>query len=117
MGVLASHTHMDGFKRLYDKEGKFITLLISAPAVAPSAYNNTAVKLIRYNAKKQFTESDTWYHSEAEWHLNAIKGDQPLNPWLEQMDSTSLRQMIDTLYNTGVKAHNKDLDIDVKRNQ
>ena len=115
MGLLSSHTHMDGFKRLYDKEGKFITLLISAPAVAPSAYNNTAVKLIRYNAKKQFTESTTWYHNTS-WHRNLIRDRQPLNSYLKQMDSTTLYQMIDTLYNTGIKVHNKELDIDVHRN-
>lgn len=115
MGLLASHTHMDGFKRLYDADGKFITLLISAPAVAPSAFNNTAVKLINYNAKRQFTASDTWYHTDT-WHLNAIKSDQPLNRYFEQMDSISLYHMIDTLYNTGVKAHNKELDIDIRRN-
>ena len=62
-----------------------------------------------------FTASDTWYHSGAEWHLNAIKGAQPLSEYIGQMDSTTLHQMIDTLYNTGVKAQNKDLDIDVKR--
>jgi sphingomyelin phosphodiesterase acid-like 3 len=115
MGLLASHTHMDGFKRLYDKTGKFITLMISVPAVAPSAYNNTAVKLISYNAKKQWTASNTWYHTDT-WHLNAIKSDQPLNRYFEQMDSTSLFQMVDTLYNTGVKTHNKTLDLDVRRN-
>ena len=114
MGLLASHTHMDGFKRLYDKEGKFITLMISIPAVAPSAYNNTAVKLIRYNAQRQWTTSDTWYHTDT-WHLNSIHH-APLNPWFEQMDSTSLFQMVDTLYNTGVKTHNKALDLDVRRN-
>lgn len=114
MGLLASHTHMDGFKRLYDQKGKFITLMISIPAVAPSAYNNTAVKLIRYNAQRQWTTTDTWYHTDR-WHLNAIHHD-PLNPWFEHMDSTSLFQMVDTLYNTGVKTHNKALDLDVRRN-
>jgi sphingomyelin phosphodiesterase acid-like 3 len=117
MGLLASHTHMDGFKRLYDKEGKFITLLISAPAVAPSAYNNTAVKLVRYNAEKQFTAAETWYHSLS-WHINDIHAPnhQPLAPWLEAMDSTSFFRMVDTLYNTGIKANNKTLDLDVHRN-
>lgn len=114
MGLLASHTHMDGFKRLYDKEGKFITLMISIPAVAPSAYNNTAVKLIRYNVQRKWTTSDTWYHTDT-WHLNSIHH-ASLNPWFEQMDSTSLFQMVDTLYNTGVKTHNNALDLDVRRN-
>ena len=117
MGLLTSHTHMDGFKRLYDKDGNFITLLISAPAVAPSAFNNTAVKLVQYNRKRQFTGSVTNYHSDA-WHQNTIVAPkhQPLNPWFRQMDSTSLFQMVDTLYNTGVKTHNKDLDLDIHRN-
>lgn len=114
MGLLASHTHMDGFKRLYDKKGKFITLMISMPAVAPSAYNNTAVKLIRYNDQRQWIASDTWYHTDT-WHLNAVHHN-PLNPWFGQMDSTRLFQMVDTLYNTGVKTHNKALDLDVRRN-
>ena len=118
MGLLTSHTHMDGFKRLYDKDGKFITLLISVPAIAPSAFNNTAIKLIRYNKKKQFTKSTTYYHVDA-WHSNAIAAPnrQPLNAWFQQMDSTDLYKMVDTLYNTGVKAHNKALDLDVYRKQ
>ena len=117
MGLLASHTHMDGFKRLYDKDGKFITLLISAPAVAPSAYNNTAVKLIHYNANRQFTASTTLYHTTT-WQRNLIRdpANQPLKTYLANMDSTSIYQMVDTLYNTGVKVHNKALDIDVHRN-
>ncbi|HEX3935858.1 MAG TPA: metallophosphoesterase [Puia sp.] len=117
LGVLASHTHMDGFKRLYDKKGKFITLLISAPAVAPSAYNNTAVKLIRYNTNRQFTESTTFYHTTT-WQRNLIRdpNQQSLKTYLANMDSTSLYQMVDTIYNTGIKAHNKALDIDVRRN-
>jgi hypothetical protein len=90
---------------------------LPAPAVAPSAYNNTAVKLIRYNNKRQFTSSNTWYHTDT-WYLNAIAapGHRPINPWIEHMDSTSLYQMVDTLYNTGVKTHNKTLDLDVRRN-
>lgn len=117
MGLLSSHTHMDGFKRLYDKQGKFITLLISAPAIAPSAYNNTAVKLIRYNAKKQFTESTTYYHQHNYnfWQENIV-GPWPLARQIERMDSTKLFNMVDRLYNTGVDYHNKELDIDVRRN-
>jgi len=118
MGLLSSHTHMDGFKRLYDKDGNFITLLISAPAVVPSAFNNTAVKLIQYNKKRQFTGSVTRYHAGTSWQTNTINipGHKPLNPWFAQMDSTSLFHMVDTLYNTGVKTHNKDLDLDIHRN-
>ena len=118
MGLLASHTHMDGFKRLYDKEGKFITLLISAPAVAPSAYNNTAVKLIGYNANRQFTGSTTLYYTTT-WQRHHISdpANQPLKTYIEKMDSASLFHMVDTLYNTGVKTRNKALDIDVYRKE
>ena len=119
IGLLASHTHMDGFKRLYNKDNLFMALLISDPGIAPSAYNNSAFKLIRYDSQYRLTASDTHFHNpgQSDWQTNTVESpdNQPLTTYIAQMDSTRVHQLVDTLYNAGKKLHNKDLDIDVHR--
>jgi sphingomyelin phosphodiesterase acid-like 3 len=113
MGVLSSHTHMDGFKRFYNKKGQFITLLISVPAVAPSLLNNSALKLIRYDHKLQFTSSVTYYLAGTgdQWHTNTVA-----TAPLAAMGTAHFKQVVVSLYNTGKAI--PDLfgpDLDVRR--
>ena len=119
IGLLASHTHMDGFKRLYNKDKQFTALLISDPGIAPSAYNNSAFKLIRYDNQYRLMESDTYFHNpgQPDWQVDTIESpdNQPLTTYISQMDTTQVRQLVDTIFNAGKKFHNKDLDIDVRR--
>lgn len=52
IGILASHTHMDGIRLLENRKEDSITcLLISVPGIAPGHGNNPAIKLIEYNPK------------------------------------------------------------------
>ncbi len=119
IGLLASHTHMDGFKRLYNKDQQFIALLISDPGIAPSAYNNSAFKRIRYDNQYRLMASDTYFHNPGQpgWQVNTTESpdNQPLTTYIAQMDTTQVRQLVDTIFNAGKKLHNKDLDIDVHR--
>jgi hypothetical protein len=118
IGLLASHTHMDGFKRLYNKNKKFTSLLISDPGIAPSAYNNSAFKLIRYDSQYRLIASDTYFHrpGDAGWQVNTVESpdDLPLTTYISQMDSGQVYHLVDTFFNAGRKFHNKELDIDVR---
>lgn len=62
IGLLSSHTHMDGIRLLRDSSQKNITaLLISAPAIAPGHGNNPSLKSINYNADYALTNFTTYY--------------------------------------------------------
>jgi hypothetical protein len=50
IGLLSSHTHMDGIRLLRNNIRDSITsLLLSVPAIAPGHGNNLAIKLIEYD--------------------------------------------------------------------
>ena len=49
IGVLTSHTHMDGVRRLYGKGKKLVAVDISVPGISPGHRNNPGIKLISYN--------------------------------------------------------------------
>jgi sphingomyelin phosphodiesterase acid-like 3 len=63
VGLVAGHSHCDGFRRLLDETGKnLITCLISAPGVTPGHGNNPAFKLIYYKPQSYVLEDFvTWY--------------------------------------------------------
>jgi hypothetical protein len=63
VGLLASHTHMDGIRILRDSNGNTISLLLSVPAIAPGHGNNPAMKVIEYDPDKgfAFTDFTTYY--------------------------------------------------------
>ncbi|MFP5042491.1 metallophosphoesterase [Parasediminibacterium sp. JCM 36343] len=62
VGLLSSHSHMDGVRLLMDKSGAFASL-ISVPAIAPGHGNNPAFKAFTYNPYKKFQLHDftTYY--------------------------------------------------------
>ena len=48
IGMLSSHTHMDGLRKLYNRNGKMIAVDISVPGITPGHGNNPGFKLISY---------------------------------------------------------------------
>jgi len=51
VGILSSHTHMDGVRKLLNEKGSFENLLISVPGISRGHGNNPGVKVIYYDPK------------------------------------------------------------------
>jgi len=49
IGLLSSHTHMDGLRKIYSKGGKLIAVDISVPGITPGHGNNPGIKMVSYN--------------------------------------------------------------------
>ena len=49
VGLLSSHTHMDGIRKLYNRSGKLSAVDISLPGITPGHGNNPGIKIISYN--------------------------------------------------------------------
>ncbi len=49
VGLLSSHTHMDGLRKLYNRSGKLTAVDISVPGITPGHGNNPAFKIVSYN--------------------------------------------------------------------
>lgn len=64
IGIVSSHTHMDGIRLLKDRnEDRISALLISAPGIAPGHGNNPGFKLVRYDpVNYQLTDFITLYN-------------------------------------------------------
>lgn len=84
VGILASHTHMDGLSLLYDRQNKFNNLLISVPGIDPGHGNNPAVKLFTFQPSTfEINDFITFYN-------NYYPGDS-VKPWLN--DHYSFRRV------------------------
>lgn len=120
-GVLSSHTHVDGFKKLYDAQGDCSSLLISVPAVAPSDFNSTAIKLIKYDKHLRITRWDTYYHTlkGSAWQRFVFgPGDKPLIDSVRKMDATTARKAVVEMCTVQEnKPRALELDIEVKRDE
>ncbi len=119
IGVLASHTHMDGIRLLRnDNRDSITSMLISEPGIAPGHGNNLAIKLIEYNADNFALENFVTYYMDY-WNLDTpptLKGwdssfifsniapdyDPPSMNMLEYFrkdcDKNCLDQIIDSIY-------------------
>jgi sphingomyelin phosphodiesterase acid-like 3 len=121
IGLLGSHTHMDGFKRLYNRNGQFTNLFISVPAVAPSALNNSALKLITYDDKFHLTRCTTLYLPTGEQQWQSIPVGIPgkqLKEYIAQLNDDQLDKIVGEIYNTGKKVPNLfGYDTDVRRSR
>ena len=119
VGLLASHTHMDGIRLLRNNNRDSITsLLISEPGIAPGHGNNPAIKLIKYDpdnfAIKNFVTyyMDYWNRDTAptlkSWDSsfifsNVAPGYDPssmnmLDYFRKSCDKNCLDQIIDSIY-------------------
>ena len=64
VGLLSSHTHMDGLRKLYNRSGKLIAVDISVPGITPGHGNNPGFKLVSYNpANFELQNFTTMYES------------------------------------------------------
>jgi sphingomyelin phosphodiesterase acid-like 3 len=119
IGLLGSHTHMDGFKRLYNRGGQFTNLFISVPAVAPSLLNNSALKLLSYDNKFHLTRSTTLYLPSGEQQWRSIPVGAPgrtLKQYIAGLSEDQLNKIVGEMYNTGKKVPNLfGYDTDVHR--
>ena len=64
IGILSSHTHMDGVRKLYGHSGKLIAIDISAPGIAPGHGNNPGFKLISYNKGDLALQNFTTFYED-----------------------------------------------------
>jgi hypothetical protein len=48
VGLLTSHTHMDGLRKMESASGDFYDLIVSIPGIAPGHGNNPGMKLFTY---------------------------------------------------------------------
>lgn len=63
IGILTSHTHLDGIRKLQNKDSVFTDLLISIPGIPLKNGNNSAMKVIEYNKDYELTNFTTHYNS------------------------------------------------------
>ena len=61
VGVLSSHTHLNGIRRLRDCSDTLVELNLSIPAITEDHGSNAAMKLISYDAGFEWTQADTYY--------------------------------------------------------
>jgi sphingomyelin phosphodiesterase acid-like 3 len=112
IGLLASHSHMDGIRLLVDdnkiNNSKIAALLISIPGIAPGHGNNPAVKLIEYDpAQNDAITNFTTYYMQY-WNDTNYWGKQDKLPaW---NDSFSFR----TAFNPPLTGNNLFDDIKTK---
>lgn len=75
IGLLSSHTHTDGIRRLYNQKGAFVELCISIPSVTTDHGNNPALKILKFDPVKNYELQDftTYYAEETtkNWSTNS----------------------------------------------
>ena len=100
IGLVSSHTHMDGVRRLYSQNGKLTAVDISVPGITPGHGNNPGFKLISYNSQNfELMNFTTFYEN--------FFPDQKVVSWgQESFDfrtefgcpaAASIRQFLDTV--------------------
>lgn len=60
--LLASHTHADEIRKIYNAKGDFVGLTVSVPSISPIHNNNPGMKIFTYNPKNfKITDVKTFY--------------------------------------------------------
>jgi len=81
VGLLSSHTHMDGIRLLRNNDRDSIaSLLLSEPAIAPGHGNNPAIKLVEYDPNNFALKNFVTYYMNY-WNSNTA-------PTLKDWDSS-----------------------------
>lgn len=102
-GVLSSHTHMDGIRKIYNKEGKLISIDISVPGITPGHGNNPSFKLISYQPDNYELENFITFYEDFYKDKKVISwGDDAFDFRGEFgcQNGASIRRCLDTLNNT-----------------
>jgi sphingomyelin phosphodiesterase acid-like 3 len=122
-GLLSSHTHEDGFRKLYNADKKFTALLVSCPAIAPGPGNNPSIKTIWFDRDKGFewTRSRIYYMPYAAgqpaplaWkddRLEVHPGGGSLKDWAGRLSDDALADSIRQTYSTGKPVSGIDNEI------
>jgi hypothetical protein len=62
VGMVGSHTHMDGLRRVYDSDHAFNSFMLSVPGIDPGHGNNPAFKLVTYDKHSfEWEDAITFY--------------------------------------------------------
>ncbi len=115
IGVLSSHTHMDGVRKLYGSQG-FTDLVISVAGITPGHGNNPAMKTITYDTTGSFELLDFetsympyWnnHHTvQASWGSDSFRFSTvyscppgtTMKDWIGAMDNASLLKHTTHIY-------------------
>ena len=100
VGLLSSHTHMDGLRKLYNRNGKMTAVDISLPGITPGHGNNPAFKIISYNPVNFELQNFTTLYEDFFAAKKVIPwGNQSFNFKTEFgcPQNTSIRACLDTL--------------------
>ncbi len=100
VGMVGSHTHMDGIRKLYDADHQFTSFMLSVPGIDPGHGNNPAFKLVTYDKnsfewENAITFYDPFYPAKTvqDWGDNAYG----LRDQFSCPAGSSLRQCIGSL--------------------
>jgi sphingomyelin phosphodiesterase acid-like 3 len=114
IGVLSSHTHMDGVRKLLDKNDSLVNLLISVPSITTDHGNNTSMKIIYYNPQNfSLNNFITIYSNGKKWEtysfldiFNNGAACSSMESVIDTMDIGRLQQYVRKIYmadTTGIK--------------
>jgi sphingomyelin phosphodiesterase acid-like 3 len=93
IGLLASHTHMDGIRILRnDNRDSITSMLISVPGIAPGHGNNPAIKLIEYDPNNFALKNFVTYYMDY-WNPDTA-------PTLKGWDSSFIFSKIAPVYDS-----------------
>ncbi|MEP7143233.1 MAG: metallophosphoesterase [Ferruginibacter sp.] len=100
IGILSSHTHLDGIKILTDRCNKFSTFLLSIPSIAPDHLNNPAIKIITYDPAQSFKLMNfvTYYNAFNENGQTSWNGSYSFDSLFKCPPATSIRSYIETKF-------------------
>lgn len=74
VGVLSSHTHLDGVRKLLNKSGDFKELLVSIPGIPTRNGNHPGIKSFTYNNTYELTNFTTTYNSYNSKYNHNVNG-------------------------------------------
>lgn len=119
VGLLASHTHMDGIRILSKDNTSVSSFLISIPGIAPGHRNNPSIKEISFNPQNKFElEGFTTYYMkywngitncqmstfdkqftfQSEFHAATVETMRQTLTGLFKKDKTALYNDVDSIY-------------------
>ena len=114
IGMLSSHTHMNGIRRIFNGEGKLVCVDISVPGITPGHHNNPGFKLISYKpdnyelenfitlyenyfpAQKVVSWGNDWYDFRTEFGCPVGTS---IRACLDTLNTETLQNAVQSIYN------------------